>query len=613
MCGILGIYKLKKVDKNQFEEQLNIINHRGPDDSGTWFNGDQTLALGSKRLAIQDLSPKGHMPMASDDERFIIAFNGEIYNHFDIRVKLSQQNISFKSNSDTETVLQAFMYWGADCLNQLNGMFAIAIFDQKKRQLFIARDRAGEKPLYYWKHTGGFSCSSELKQLLLDDDLTRKLNPTALKQYLENGFLKGDQSFIKDVFQLPPAHFLQYNIESGQINLQRYWGIPDFKPGKATQEELLDEFDVLMDRAVKRQMIADVPLGVLLSGGVDSSLVTAYAAKHTQKLRTFHISFDGFGKYNEAEYARTVSKVFNTEHVELSGNDMTFEMIDEALNFYDEPLGDSSMLPTILVSQLTKQYVTVALGGDGGDELFGGYTTYASLLKQRGTIERVPQSLRVFAAKMASALPIGFKGRNFLKQLPGKAEARFLHNRLFDAHSIKSLLATEIYNEIKSIKSKAGIYNSSDFIYNVTRYDFENYLPEDILVKVDRASMSVSLEMRAPFLDKEIIEFAFGKVSGAYKSTESELKILPKLLLKRKMPEEFNVNRKQGFSIPLNDWIASTWFDSFMKEIDDFPVFFNKELVRKMCINIKKGYANSSRLFALVVLSKWIKKYKINY
>ncbi len=612
MCGILGVYNKLGIDANLFKKQLSAITRRGPDDGGIWQIPNQMLALGSRRLAIQDLSPNGHMPMMAADGRHVIVFNGEIYNHLEVRKELRAQH-SFASHSDTETVLYAYKKWGTACLGKLNGMFAMAIYDIEQQNLFLARDRVGEKPLYYWYHENGFSFASELKQLFLDEKMPRKLNKTALKQYLEDGFIKGKECFIEQAFKLLPGHYLQYNIASGSLSVQAYWNVPVHQPSVLSKNELVDELDHLMNNAVKRQMISDVPLGVMLSGGVDSSLVTAYAAQHTGKLKTFHISFEGFGKYNEAARARAVAQYFGTEHIELRGDEMNFEMIDQAMLYYDEPLSDSSMLPTVLVSQLTKKHVTVALGGDGGDELFGGYTTYGTLIKQQKTLGKLPSFSKQLLSCAASMLPTGYRGRNFLKTLPGTLHQRFLHNRLFDAESIKQILCADMYEAIGALHSKPEIETTSQFVYDVTKYDFQNYLPDDVLVKVDRASMSASLEMRAPFLDKEVIEFAFAKVPDAYKATESELKILPKQLLKKKMPTGLDVDRKQGFSIPLNDWIADKWYQSFVDEIMQLPGFINRSFAMQMCRGIKKGHSNSSRLFALIVLSKWIKKYKISY
>ncbi len=614
MCGILGVYKKNGIDRKLFNNQLNSIYHRGPDDDGAFFSQENNIGLGSRRLAIQDLSVNGHMPMQTYDGNYIIVYNGEIYNANELRVELISLGEKFISNSDTECILYAYKHWGINCLQKLNGMFSISIYDKLNNLFFIARDRSGEKPLYYWNYNKGFSFSSELKQLLIDNELPRNLNKKAVKQYLEDGYVKGNQSFITDVFKLPAAHFLIYDINDQTLKIDRYWDVPNYENSGKTKEDLKAKLDKLLTNSVKSQMISDVPLGVLLSGGVDSSLITSYAVENTNKLKTFHISFNGFGKFDESVYAKKVANYFNTDHHELNGNEIEFRMIDELLDYYDEPLGDSSMLPTYLVSKLTKQHVTVALGGDGGDELFGGYTSYSNIFDNNKIFLKAPEILKKSLSKLSSNLPIGFRGRNFLINSVGNTYERFLHNRLFDEYSIENVMSKEYFNEIFNIKSKPDIEISSDRLLDVTKYDFKNYLVDDILVKVDRASMASSLELRAPFLDKHIIEFAFSELPSSLKVNDGKLKILLKELLLSRMPNaNFNTDRKQGFSLPLNDWIANKWQDNFIEEINEFAHIFDKKVVLQMCLNVKKGYSNSSKLYALIILNKWLKKYKINY
>lgn len=614
MCGILGVFKKNGIDINLFTKQIDSIYHRGPNDSGFWINDDYKLGLGSRRLSIQDISNNGHMPMLSNDGNFIIVFNGELYNQIEIKSDLLKLGYSFKSMSDTEVALYAYVEWGEKCLNKFNGMFSIGIFDKKKNEIFLARDRSGEKPLYYWDHNWGFTFSSELKQLLCDHELPRNLNLVALNQFLEDGFTKGEETFVDGVFKLPAAHYLFYNLNNNTKSIIRYWEVPRFNNNNYCKSDLIENLDVLLSASVKRQMISDVPLGVLLSGGVDSSLITTYAAEFSStKLKTFHISFDGFKRYDESQFAKKVADYYNTEHHDLSGSDMNFDLIDEILNYYDEPLGDSSMLPTFLVSRLTKNYVTVALGGDGGDELFGGYTSYRDIIQQDEVLKKIPSSIKYIASNFGNLLPVGLKGKNFLTNLNGTQYQRFTKNRLFDTGTIKNVLSNEIYFQLRDIKSKPILEDTGDLIYDITKYDFQNYLAEDILVKVDRASMASSLEMRAPWLDKDLIEFAFSSVPSSFKSTKNELKILPKELLKKRLPISLELNRKQGFSIPLNDWIANKWYNEFVDEINNLPTLFNKKFILNMCTNVKYGFSNSSRLFAIVILSKWLKKYKINY
>lgn len=614
MCGIIGSYKSSKIDLKLFHEQLLSIKHRGPDDEGLWCSEDQTIGLGSRRLAIQDLSANGHMPMLSNDGRYIIVLNGEIYNHPELKTTLSNKGFSYKSNSDTETVLHAYLQWGKGCLNFLEGMFAFAIYDKLEQTIFIARDIAGEKPLYYWESEDGIEFASELKALLFNTKLERKLNPTALHQYLNNGYTSNDTTFITGVKKLPAAHSLSYDIKDKKISVEKYWEIPDFQLNKVGENELLDKLDRLLADSVKKQLISDLPVGVLLSGGVDSSLIAAYAAEqYSSKIRTFNISFNGFGKYDESIYAKKVAQHFDTEHFELSGNDLTFEMIDSLLDYYDEPIADSSVFPTFLVSELTKQHVTVALGGDGGDELFGGYTHYQRLLKAEKTKNHPLSFLLSGLGKMSSLLPLGLKGRNFLIGFKGSAYDSFLKSDLFDDKSISDLLNTKYFREKFNTALDRHIKISGNLLYDITKYDFQHYMPEDILVKVDRASMASSLEIRAPWLSKKLIEFAFSEVPSYLKATEHNTKILPKRLAEKKLPANLDINRKQGFSIPLSDWIKDKWYNQFEAELNDLPEdLFNKKACLQLLFNEKRGFSNSHRLFALVFFNKWLKKYKVH-
>jgi asparagine synthase (glutamine-hydrolysing) len=613
MCGILGASYKEGVDLDVFERQLAKITHRGPDSSGIWRNENDTLALGSRRLAIRDLTESGRMPIVSASGKYVITFNGEIYNYKAIRNELIKRGYVFKSYSDTEVVLYSFEEWKEKAFSRLDGMFSIALYEKESRKLYLARDRSGEKPLYYRKIKGGFEFASELKSLMANPTLERKLNPQALSQYLDNGYCSGEVCFIKGVHKVEAANYLVYNTETENISLHAYWAPPEPSGTIKSKAELVEELDGLLAKSVKNSMIADVPVGVLLSGGVDSSLITAYAAQHSaEKIKTFHISFEGYGEFNESQYAKQIANHFDTDHVELSGDEITFNLIDELLNFFDEPLADSSMLPTYLVSKLTKEYVTVALGGDGGDELFGGYIHYLSALKRQNSTNP-PSFIRSGLSSLGKILPVGLKGRNYAINLAGDKHDRFLSNRLYDKTSKSRIINSSYYNEsLKAVKNIPSWEKSEDFIYSMTRHDFRNNLCDDVLVKVDRASMAHSLEMRAPWLSTEILDFAFGQVPSYLKTDGVNLKILPKLLLDQKLDFDFDLARKQGFSIPLNNWIKTKWRYDFEKEINDLPEdIIDRSYAKKLLKGVDFGFTNSSKLFALVILSKWLKKHEV--
>lgn len=610
MCGILGDINQNGINKSVFQRQLEIIHHRGPDSTGVWYNPNETVYLGSKRLSIQDLSNNGTMPMKSDDGRYIIVFNGEIYNFKKIKQKLIKFGFSFNSGSDTEVVLKSFIHYGISFLEYLEGMFAIAIYDSTKEELVLARDRIGEKPLYYWENNDGISFSSQLNQLFFNEKLDKKLDYKSLHDYLSYGYVREDRTLICKVKKLLPAHYLTYSIKNKKLRINKYWSIPPYQVNNLKKNELVHKFDELLKQSVKNQLISDVPVGVLLSGGIDSSLVTAYASEISNKqLKTFHISLGGYNKFNEAKYAKTVANYFDTSHIELSGNEIEYSLLDLITEYTDEPLSDSSLLPSFLVSELTSNHLKVVLGGDGGDELFGGYTTYKRIINLNNIITKnIPNSIRGAVANISKYLPTGTKGRHFLMGLSGGVRDQFVYNSLFDNYSISKILKNK-----NVLKNNFLFSVSDDLIYDITKIDMLNYLPNDILFKVDRSSMAYSLETRAPFLDKSIVEFAFKDVKSKFKIADGKSKLLPKLLLNEKIKADINFERKQGFSIPLNEWFRTKWYSNLLTDINNFEELINKDYAMKLLSGLKKGMSNSERLFALVMLDKWLKKNNISY
>jgi asparagine synthase (glutamine-hydrolysing) len=427
---------------------------------------------------------------------------------------------------------------------------------------------------------------------------------------------------LHDVRKLPPAHALTYDIQTGDSNVWRYWQLPAYagpaEDADRSDPQLLDELEALLEDAVRRQMVADVPVGILLSGGVDSSLITAMAVRVAANVRTFTIRFPGHGRYDESEHARLIARHFKTEHAELDAADAGADLLPILAKQFDEPIVDSSMIPTFLVSQLIRQHCTVALGGDGGDELFAGYGHYDRLLWMQRRLGWVPKALRIGVSRSAERLlPIGFKGRNWLQGLGGELETGLpLIANYFDARSRVRLMTPMHHWSTHAERIRDDrIPRSGDMLQRATRMDFENYLAEDILVKVDRASMLNSLEVRAPLLDYRLIEFAFGRVPSRLKATGSERKILLKRLCSRVLPPEFDRQRKQGFSIPLGNWLAGgPWRDLFHDVLlggDD--TLFNRDFLRQLFDGQAKGRANSERLFALTMFELWRKEYHVSF
>jgi asparagine synthase (glutamine-hydrolysing) len=614
MCGIIGIASIASVaERGWLASGRDAMSHRGPDGYGEWWSADGCVGFGHRRLAVIDLTAAGKQPMADASDSMHIVFNGEIYNHLDLRAQLVGKGYEFRSHTDTEVVLAAYREWGSDCLERLNGMFAFALYDAARRRLFMARDRAGEKPLFYALTPTALRFSSELKGLLADRDFPRAIDREALDCYLMMGFIPGERCILRGVRKLPPAHALVFDLESAACRVWRYWTLPETAAQGADALQLLDELEQLLADAVRRQLVADVPVGILLSGGVDSSLVAALAARSASRVRTFTMRFPGHGRFDETEHARMIARHFGTEHLELEAGDSTIDLLPLLARQFDEPMVDSSMIPTFLICQLTRRHCTVALGGDGGDELFGGYVHYNRLLRMRHTLGRLPRALRSPVAATATALlPLGFKGRNWLQGLGIDLERGLpLIASYFDARSRRALLRGQWPLVGEQIRARS-IPQTPDLLQRATRTDFENYLAEDILVKVDRASMLNSLEVRAPLLDYRVIEFAFGKVPSNLKATTAERKILLKNLADRILPPQFDRHRKQGFSFPLASWLRQASWWRFFREVllGADGDLFDRQAVARVLHGQERGRANSERLFALVMLELWRREYR---
>ncbi|MEO6096563.1 MAG: asparagine synthase (glutamine-hydrolyzing) [Fibrobacteria bacterium] len=628
MCGLIGIASRKgSAGRDWLPRGRDAMRHRGPDGDGEWWSPDGRVGLAHRRLSILDLTVDGRQPMCDADGGLCISFNGEIYNYRELKDELSAKGARFRSHSDTEVILAAYREWGTGAVTRLNGMFAFALYDMREESLFLARDRAGEKPLFYSLDGDAIRFASELKGLLADPAQTRRIDPESLDCYLAGGYVPGSRCILHGIRKLPPAHALLFDLKNGQDRVWRYWGlpVPDITVvaagagsggGEARSEaDLLDELERLLEDSVCRQLVADVPVGVLLSGGVDSSLVTAMAARAIPRVRTFTIRFPGQAKFDETKHARLIASYFGTDHNELEADGATVDLLPILARQFDEPIIDSSMLPTYLVSNMIRKHCTVALGGDGGDELFGGYSHYNRLLWLQARFGKVPSVVRAAVAAGAGLLPIGFQGRNWLQALGMDLDSgvpliagyfdRRTRSRLLGAHAGTIGAAERI---LDSRSPAAG-----DLLQRAMRMDFENYLPEDILVKVDRASMLNSLEIRAPLLDYRLIEFAFAKVPSRLKATATSRKVLLKRLTERVLPPEFDRKRKQGFSIPLNAWLRSgPWLEYFKQVLfDGSQTLFDKRLIQGLFDGLANGRFNGERLFGLLMFELWRREYKV--
>ncbi len=595
------------------------MRHRGPDDAGEWWAADGQVGLAHRRLAIIDLTPSGHQPMADQTGALVVVFNGEIYNYQDLRAELAGKGHTFRTASDTEVVLAAYREWGFACLDRFNGMFAFALFDAARRRVFLARDRAGEKPLFYSIVGGSLRFASELKALMVAPGFSRTVDREAFDCYLAMGSVPGDRCILSGVKKLPPAHALSFSIDSGAATVWRYWHLPEHRPVAAVDEPgLLAELEALLEDAVRRQLVADVPVGLLLSGGVDSSLITAMAVRATPRVKTFTIRFPGYREYDETAHARLIAHHFGTEHVELEAAESSVDLVPRLARQFDEPMADTSMIPTFLVSELIRQHCTVALAGDGGDELFGGYPHYSRLLWTRQRLAMVPGIVRQPVAWAAGEwLPVGFKGRNWLQAL-GVDLQRGLPSvgAVFDRPARRRLMTADLqWPLVAEAIREQRVPDTGDLLQRATSMDFSSYLAEDLLVKVDRASMLNSLEVRAPLLDYRIIEFAFGKVPSHLRATASSRKVLLKKLCARLLPPEFDQQRKQGFSLPLAHWLrGGPWYELFHDTLmGSSERWFDRPFVKGLLDAQKAGRANSERLFALVLFELWRRQYHVSF
>jgi asparagine synthase (glutamine-hydrolysing) len=618
MCGIVGVASARgNVSSACIATMRDTLRHRGPDQSGLWLSANQTVGLGHQRLSILDLSLAGRQPMASGNGNCHLAFNGEIYNYRELRARLQADGSVFRTGTDTEVVLAAYEKWGDACVDHFVGMFAFALYDAVRDRLFIARDRAGEKPLFFSHREGGLAFASELKAILSNPSQPRRIDLESLDQYLAFGYVAGERCLLEGVRKLPPGHALAYDIGRNKLHLWRYWSPPEpCTKDMGDIDVLADELGQLLGDAVRHQLVADVPVGILLSGGIDSSLVTAFAAREsTAPVRTFTVTFPDYPEHDEGRYARCVARHFGTNHTELEAQPATVDLLPTLARQYDEPIADSSMVPTYLLSKLIARHCKVALGGDGGDELFAGYKLYQAARAQQMVRNLLPRPVRKLISSAASRLPVGARGRMFamsLSALPLDAVARSgLH--LDEASRISIVPALASISERRAEQHRYDAASGgTTLLQQLTLADFHSYLPDDILVKVDRASMLASLEMRAPFLDHRLIEFAFGRVPDNLRATPRHRKVLLRHLGRRLLPAELDLARKRGFSIPLATWFKGPWGSTMIDLLcDASPGLFEPRAINRLIQLQRKGLSNSTRLFSLTMLELWRREYRV--
>ena len=626
MCGICGSVRLREsfaIRRETLQRMNDVIFHRGPDDEGFYVSPDAGLAM--RRLSIIDLSG-GHQPIQNEDGTLHIVFNGEIYNFQELRQTLEEAGHTFKTHSDTEAILHGYEEYGADVLHRLRGMFAFAIWNSLDKTLFLARDRAGKKPLHYYCDGEKFVFGSEIKSLLQCEHVPRRVNLDALDRFLTFEYIPAPETIFQEIHKLPAGYFLR--LEKGEITLRQYWDNLPVIPEERDEQFYAQRLAELLEEAVKIRLISDVPLGALLSGGIDSSAVVGFMAKHSAApVKTFSIGFEE-QTYNELEYARAVSKHFGTDHHELIIKPDAIELTETLVKMLDEPFGDFSIFPTYLVSKMAREHVTVALSGDGGDELFAGYDTYIADRMAR-TYQHVPAWLRRGVIERAAGLlPPSPKKKGLINRAKRFVEGaslppELMHTRwmtFLRTEEKRRLYAGDLLNAFARGNTYAPIHRyfeqANRGVTPLARQeyvDIKTYLPDDIMVKVDRMSMTPSLEARAPFLDHKVMEFA------AAIPTELKLKgMTTKYILKKAvadlLPEKILTRGKEGFSIPIKHWLANELRPLLLDTLSADRIarrgYFQADEVQRLVMEHLNGWQNHShRLWALMVFEIWHQAY----
>ncbi len=637
MCGIVGFKTNRDFSRlrESLPEAISKLIHRGPDDTGLFFDQEAGVGLGHRRLSVIDLSEAGRQPMASDDGMVHIVYNGEIYNFKEIRGTLEGHGHHFRTETDTEVILKAYLQWGIDCLQRFVGMFAMALWDARMKRLFLSRDRLGIKPLYYYFDGETFLFGSELKTLMAFKGFPRDIDPDSLPLFLHYQYIPAPRTIFQNTYKLLPGHNLIYN--GRDLKTDAYWTLPQKGVGERVfegdEEDLVDELDNLLGKAVSDRLISDVPLGALLSGGIDSSMVVALMQKaNTSPVRTFSIGFKE-PAYNEAQWALKVAEHLGADHTEFYVTPKeAMDVIPRLPEIYDEPFADSSAIPTSLVSRLARSQVTVALSGDGGDEQFCGYVRYWSTRAMAAAFQRIPgpakEGLGLVLDKIPPTwvercylpwrrfLPQRFRLANFpdkwekFIKLLGQTRIQDLYRMticLWSEKELDSLMGRDIsdcqYEEI--FRETEG----SPILSRLMRVDQKTYLPDAMLTKVDRASMAVGLEVRVPLLDHRVVEFT-STLPDSLKYKMGKGKYLLRRLLARYVPEELFERPKMGFGVPIDGWFRGELKEMLLDYLSPERLIkeglFDHNLVEEKIKEHLSGKANHQyRLWALLMWEMW--------
>nr|MBA4405427.1 asparagine synthase (glutamine-hydrolyzing) [Nanoarchaeum sp.] len=619
MCGILGFnWEDKKLCKNM----LDSIKHRGPNDEGVY--NDKNLTLGHKRLSIIDLSKKGHQPMEYED--LVMIYNGEVYNFKEVRTKLEKEGYKFDSNSDTEVILKAYHKYKESCLELFNGMFAFAIYDSKNKTIFIARDRIGIKPLYYYNKDNKLIFASEIKAILQDKEINKEINDSALNDYLSLRYISTGKTIIKDIKRLLPGHYLKYNLKTNHLEIKQYWDIKEDIQNK-DEKYFIGEIKKLLEESVELMTISDVPIGTYLSGGLDSSIITGILSKNST-VNTFSITFANDEVGNESNYAKIVSEKFKTNHKEIVVSPDVTKIFEKIIWHLDEPIADPAIVPVYILSEHATKNVKVILTGDGADELFCGYDQYKfmNIIKKTSKlpycltkhsisagIKLAPKSLiNKYYRYAGENKEAGIKRLNLaIKDFKNNKPKSFLDViSIFDETEKKELLKNYT-NDEELINNISNSFKKSKHLENqMILHDLKNYLPENLLMKPDKMAMAHSLECRVPFLDHRLIELSM-KIPVNLKINGSTTKYILKKAYQDLLPKEIVYRKKQPFQVPLDQWMSQGLKEFFENELlSKDSVYFNKTKVEEIIKNYKKSPLYYSRqLWSLATFNTWHKLY----
>lgn len=637
MCGIAGFWRPVGIQADTANAVLrrmtDAIAHRGPDADGHWLDTERGIALGHRRLSIVDLSPTGAQPMRSHSGRFTVVFNGEIYNYRHLRDELAALGAVYRGTSDTEVMLAGFEIWGLKAtLAKLAGMFAFAVWDAATEELWLARDRMGEKPLYIAQFNGQLAFASEIKSFHRLPGFPRDINASAVAEVLRNGYIGGEHSIYRAVSRLRPGAFAVVRAQNGQpqISTELYWNVLDevrrgpSRPAFTTDDEATNALDALLTDVVGDEMVADVPVGAFLSGGIDSSLIVSLMQKvATRPVRTFTIGF-GENSHDESPFARAVAKHLGTEHTEimLSADD-ALPFVDRLSNIFDEPFADSSQLPTLLVSSVTRKHVTVALSGDGGDELFGGYSQYTAQDSIGRLIQKIPRSLRAPIGVTLGATPSGVVNSllsrgsawapntraRILRELRDSTKASSYENRLAKWVAPADVMSPARYATLGEPPMPSPWPQAATEEEARMVYDMQHYMPDDILVKVDRSAMAFSLETRAPLIDHRVVQFALEQPL-ALKIRDGHGKFLLRHLLYRYVPQPLVDRPKRGFSIPLAQWLRGplkSWGAAMLDSDQLLSSWLQPAVVNSIWNAHQRGEDHAERLWPLLMVMQWLR------